>query len=116
MQKKRILILEDDTNFLELFKIIFEEKYNVSIASDGQTGIDLQRQHPHCLIITDMSMPKKSGLEVISEIKSEWPECKIIGMSGEEDKLEQAKGMGADLIFSKPFTPQTLLPIVNNMI
>ena len=79
----RILIIDDDVQILSMLRQTLErEGYEVVEASDGEQGEKLFREKPTDLIITDLIMPEKEGVETIKEIRSEFPETKIIAMSG----------------------------------
>ena len=80
---KRILIIEDDPSQRKLFKLILEKaNYEVIEAPDGRIGCSLFRQQPCDLVITDMFMPDKEGMETIFELKTEFPNVKIMAISG----------------------------------
>src|SRR5438093_11455022 len=79
----RILFIDDDPPTLDLFgQILKGAGHEVIMARDGVTGIALYLKNPTDLIITDIMMPVKDGMEVISELKRDFPEVKIIAISG----------------------------------
>ncbi len=65
------------------------------------------------VILTDIFMPEKDGLETIREIKKEFPEAKIIAMSGKMDFFQVARYFGAADCISKPIDPDYMIRIVN---
>jgi len=70
----RILFIDDDEQTGDLFGQILEGAgHEVIIARDGVTGIALYRKNPTDLIITDIMMPVKDGMEVINELKRDFP-------------------------------------------
>ena len=82
--------------------------YTVVDAENGRKGIRKQREEPVDLVITDLIMPEQEGLETITLLKREFPEVKIVAISGggrigPEAYLPTAQELGADLVFSKPF-------------
>jgi len=126
---KRILIIEDDTWERELFKDILEHAgYEVLEAPDGKVGIQLYHQNPCDLVITDIYMPEKDGLETILELKQHLPGVQIIavsgggersrriGNSGVEFVLTAAKGFGADRTLQKPVSSHHLLATVQEVL
>src|SRR2546429_9668968 len=79
----RILFIDDDVQTLDLFGQILEGAgHEVIMARDGVTGIALYRKNPTDLIITDIMMPVKNGMEVINELKRDFSQAKIIAISG----------------------------------
>jgi len=118
---KSILIIDDDTIFRTgLVKILRMENYDVLEASDGQEGINLfQKQKPD-LVITDILMPNKEGIETIIELKDSFPDQRILAMSGggrgnPQEYLEFAKDCGAEKILKKPFKIDELLQLISSM-
>jgi DNA-binding response OmpR family regulator len=90
------------------------EGYEVSVANDGEQGIKLQREQPASLLITDIFMPNKEGVETIRDFRKEFPNVPIIAMSGggrlkTEGGLRTAKELGAAEILRKPFEMNDLL-------
>ncbi len=97
-QKKRILIVEDDEFLSDAYKSKFEQKFEVEIARDGEEVITKTNSFKPNLIILDMMMPKKDGLQVLKELKQN-PESKdipIIVSSNVDDPqaVKQAKQAG----------------------
>jgi len=106
---KRILLIEDDPKIRRMLRKMLERGgYEVKEASDGVEGLQMFRKEPADLVITDIIMPRKEGLETILDLRREFPEVKIIAISGggrlsPEPYLEVAEGFGAIRVFSKPF-------------
>jgi len=117
-----ILIIEDDRTIREVLRQILEHAgYEVMEASDGKEGISLYRERQADLIITDIIMPKKEGLETIVDLKADFPEVKIIAISGggrlgPETYLELAGGFGANRLLNKPFGHEELLEAVQDLL
>ncbi len=118
----RILIIDDDEQFLRMLMQIFERNgYEVLGASDGEDGIALFRKKNADLIITDIIMPGKEGLETIAELKRDFPDVKIIAISGggrlrPDDYLNIAVGFGASRTFTKPIDRKELLAAVEELL
>ena len=114
----RILIIDDDVQILKMLRKMLEhEGYEVVDAADGNKGIRLYREDPTDLVITDIIMPEKEGIETIIDLRREFPEIKIIAMSGgghtaAESYLHMAKGLGAMRTLSKPFVKGELLEAI----
>jgi CheY-like chemotaxis protein len=116
-----ILLIEDDIQFHEmLHQMLTNEGYDVHQAFNGSDGISCYHKTPADLVITDILMPEKTGLETISELKRVYPEIKIIAMSGggpaNVKLLEIAKALGAKAILRKPFSRAELLESIENVL
>ena len=116
-----ILLVEDEDQLRSLLKEVLEsEGHAVWDAENGKTATSLLASFPIDLIITDLIMPEKEGLELILEIRRSHPEIKVIAMSGggrsnPQDYLEMAKRFGAKAVLSKPFTNEAIIDAVNNL-
>lgn len=118
----RILIIDDEEPIRKILTLIFErEGYTVSEACDGEKGVIAAKKHSPDLIITDLLMPEKEGLETIQEIRKFSPDVKIIAISGggviqPEMYLKLAEKIGADRSFTKPIDRETLLAAVKQLL
>ena len=105
----RILIIDDEVQILNMLRQMLEgEGYEVIDAPNGKEGIRRYRENPADLIITDILMPEKEGIETIQELKRDFPDIKIIAMSGggrldPKQYLSMAKSFGAQYTFTKDF-------------
>jgi len=103
-----VLVVDDDDSILRLIsEIMKKEGYDVLQAEDGNEACQKFLKNPCDLVITDLIMPNKEGLELIQELKGIKPDVKIIAYSGggqlePDDYLKFAKGIGADKVFRKP--------------
>ncbi len=117
-----ILLIDDDDQIRIMLRRMLEaEGYEVVDASNGKEGIRLYREDPADLIITDIIMPEKEGIEVIMELKKDFPDVKIIAISGggqidAEEYLQMAKMLGAKFTFTKPFERKELLDAVKEIV
>jgi DNA-binding response OmpR family regulator len=115
---ERILIIDDDVQILKMLRKMLEhEGYEVVDATDGNKGIRIYREDHTDLVITDIIMPEKEGIETIVDLRREFPEVKIIAMSGgghgkAESYLHMAKVLGAMRTLSKPFGKEELLEAI----
>jgi DNA-binding response OmpR family regulator len=104
----RILIIDDDVQILNMLRQTLErEGHAVVDAPDGNEGLRLFRENPTDLIITDLIMPEKEGIETIMELRRDFPDVKIIAISGggrldPGQYLSIAKSFGAQYTFTKP--------------
>jgi DNA-binding response OmpR family regulator len=116
-----ILVIDDDENIRMLLRAILErEGYQVLEAPDGNKGVQEFKKHPTDLVITDLIMPGKEGIETIRDLRREFPNVKIIAVSGggrigPDSYLKMAKGIGALRTLSKPFDRLGLLHVVKEV-
>jgi CheY-like chemotaxis protein len=119
---KTILIIDDELAICKLLrKILEKEGYHVLEAGDGEKGLTLFKQHRCDLIITDLIMPGKEGLETIRDIRKSGSDVKIIAISGGGISdpalyLDFAKKFGAQITLSKPIDNQALLQSVKHLL
>jgi len=118
----RILVIDDDAQIRRMLCRMLQQKgYEVSNAADGAEGLRLFRQEPFDLVLTDLIMPEKEGIEMIIELKSEFPDVNIIAMSGgarmgPDAYLQLADSLGAQRTFSKPIDRAELLSAIHELI
>lgn len=117
----RILVIDDDEQIRIMFRNMLErDGYEVICASNGKEGIRLYRENPADLIITDLIMPEKDGMEIIMELKRDFPEVKLIAVSGgghikPDEYLSIANLLGAQCSFTKPFERDEILKAVKEL-
>lgn len=125
----QILIIEDDNDERELFKIALERAgYDVVDAPNGKVGLDLYYNAPCPIVITDIFMPEKEGLETIFTLRREFFGVRIIAISGgstlvhhggafqADEALSVAKAAGADRILAKPIDIKELVSTVEELL
>src|SRR2546430_17356602 len=85
---ERILVIEDDALLRGAIRIVLESAgYEVLDAADGDAGLRLHREQGADLVVVDLYMPERDGLEVIREVRAEAPQSKIIAMRSEERRV-----------------------------
>ena len=116
MNHRSILIIDDNEQIRAFLRKVLETAgYMVTDAPNGQEGLRQFRQTPTALVITDLLMPDRAGLEVTMALHRESPTVKIIvltGGSGQRDFLDVAKLLGAHRTMRKPITMTELLQAV----
>ncbi len=116
-----ILVIDDDDQFRTMLREMLERaEYEVADAPNGKEGIRLYRENPADLVITDIIMPEKEGIETIMELKRDFPDVKIIAISGggqidPEKYLYMAGRLGAKRTFAKPVEREELLKAVGEL-
>jgi DNA-binding response OmpR family regulator len=117
----RILLIEDHDLIRSLLRDTLElAGHTVIEARNGVEGLDLFRQAGADLVITDIVMPGKGGIDVVRALREHVPPVNIIAISGArggaEDYLELAYRMGAVKVLLKPFTPAALIAAVDELL
>ncbi len=115
----RILLIEDEEIARYAVRQVLETGgHEVTEAENGNEGIALQKSQPFDLIVTDIIMPEKEGVETIIELKRDYPTLPVIAISGggrtrNRNFLVLAKRYGADEVLAKPFSEEELLQCVD---
>jgi len=118
----RILVIDDEKPIRILLREMLERTgYKVIEASDGKKAMALLREETVDLVITDILMPDQEGLQTIRELRRDYPQIRIIAISGggavgPETYLQMAKRLGADRTLTKPFSIDELLGAVGELI
>jgi DNA-binding NtrC family response regulator len=115
---QRILVVDDDASIRRTLNILLTKAgYEVIQASDGLEAVRLWRDRGGDLVITDLHMPQKDGIETIIELLSHSPGLRIIAMSGggqtkRLDLLGNMALLGTVLTIEKPFTLAEMMAVV----
>ncbi len=118
----KILIVDDESEIRKmLLRVLGRSGHELFEASNGAEAIEQLRRESHELVITDIVMPEKEGLETIMQIRRDFPHVKIIAMSGggrisATHYLEMAQRIGADRIFEKPFGRTDVINAVRELL
>jgi DNA-binding response OmpR family regulator len=119
----RILLIDDDSEVRTMLRLtLIHFGHNVIEARNGKEGLELFKRANADLVITDILMPEKEGLEVLSELrKKQVSPVKIIAISGggrqkARDYLRLAKLMGASRVLAKPFSTEALIAAINELL
>ncbi|HLN55158.1 MAG TPA: response regulator [Bacteroidales bacterium] len=118
----KILVFDDEPSILLMIKKMLEKAgHEVEIALNGKEGMALFEKNRPDLLITDIIMPEKEGLETIFELRRQYPDLKIIAISGggrigPDGYLPGAKLLGANAVFTKPLVPKEFLQAVANLL
>ena len=126
-----ILIIDDEEDIRDALQMVLESAgHDVKVASNGNDAVEFQREDPADLIITDIIMPGKDGVDTIKEIRQAFPGIRIIAISGGGSVhsneyvpdaitttayLAAAKEAGADMVFTKPFERKDLIQAVDSL-
>jgi len=120
--KAKILIVDDEAPMRFVIQhLLTAEGYDVTTASDGRAALELASREHFDLVMTDLIMPLKDGIETILQLRVSQPDIKIIAMSGGwngggQSYLRLAGKLGASQTLSKPFDKATLLDAIEREI
>jgi len=118
----RILVIDDEEAIREVLEVMLTgEGYEVIEAADGRDGMKRFQENPFDLVITDLIMPEKEGIETIIDLRRHYPQVKVIAVSGGgivpgADYLTVAQAVGAHRVFEKPFVVADLLKAVKDLL
>ena len=117
-----VLIVDDDDQVRTVLrKALAGMGYDALESADGQDAVRRCREHCPDVLVVDLIMPGKEGLETIQEIRQFRPDAKIVaisggGMANPATYLHVAERLGADRILSKPFDPSELLEVLEDLL
>jgi CheY-like chemotaxis protein len=117
---QKILVIDDNAVVRNtIVQILESEGYCVVSAEDGRRGLTAFRHERPDLVITDIIMPEKEGIETIRDIRGECPNAKIIAISGggrigNTDFLRIARQLGASDVIAKPLDPDHFISVVRD--
>lgn len=115
MTGANILVVEDDAELLQLIgRALQAAGHNALLAANGEAGLRLFQAEPPDLVICDIVMPDRDGIELIPQMKGARPDVRILAMSGRQmigllDVLNLALRLGADAALAKPFELEALV-------
>ncbi len=117
---KKILIADDEPDILEIIKFNLQlHDHEVETAKDGDQAIEIAKKFKPDLIILDIMMPKKNGIEVCKILRSlpEFQDTIIVFLTALNDELSHVKGLefGADDYLNKPISPKVMVSKVNSL-
>ncbi|MBZ4220049.1 MAG: response regulator [Chlorobium sp.] len=118
----KILVIDDDAAVRKFITLILQrKKHTVLEADNGVNGLKLLQEHQDIsVMITDLIMPEKEGIETIIEVRQQYPGIKILAISGggkvsPDNYLVIADALGAHSTLKKPFSGQELIQAIENL-
>jgi len=117
-----ILVVDDEEQIrLMLQQLLERVGHQVTAVANGDEAVKTYRENPVDVIITDLIMPGKEGIETITELKREFPDVKIIAMSGggrvgPKNYLSLAEKLGAHRTFAKPFDHKKMIEAIDEIV
>ena len=114
----RILVIDDDAEIrISLIKALEKVGHDVDEAGDGEEAIEYFTSMPYDVVISDINMPVKDGVESMLDLKTDYPDIKLIMISGEDASfLKTAEEFGANRAFPKPFAIADILTAVDEVL
>ena len=118
----KILVMDDDEGVRRgIGKVLVRAGHEVIEAPDGRVALALLKDEPPDLVICDLFMPEMDGVEVLRELRRDYPDLPVVAISGgayqgKVQLLDVAKGLGAVAVLKKPFQLQQLLGVVNDLV
>jgi DNA-binding response OmpR family regulator len=117
---RNVLVIDDEPVMRDFVRAVLEEDgHDVHVAADGAAGVRAFRAHPFDLVITDLLMPEKEGIETSAELLQIDPGVRIIAISGAEHAATHfrvLKHIGVRAMLHKPFTAAELLSAVEKVL
>ncbi len=117
----KLLVIDDEKGLRQMYRELFEERgYEVVTAEDGNKGIELFGSEQPAVVILDIIMPEKEGVETMMELKKLDPNVKVIAVSGggqikAQEYLKVMQHFGAEFTFQKPVSTTELLGAVKQL-
>lgn len=113
-----VLICDDEPSLRELIRVSLDGPYQFVEADDGEESLELARSVRPDVVILDMMMPRRSGLEVLSELRleQELADTRVIVLTAQPATREQALRAGADIVMVKPFEPEQIAAAVQEVL
>jgi CheY-like chemotaxis protein len=113
-----VLICEDEPALRELIRVSLDGPYEFVEADDGEESLALARRVRPDLVILDVMMPRRSGIEVLTEIRRDesLASTPVIVLTAQPESREEALQKGADRVIDKPFVPEDIISAVEQVL
>ena len=113
-----VLICDDEPSLRELIRISLDGPYEFVEADDGEESLELARRVRPDVVILDMMMPRRNGLEVLTALRQEkdLADTPVIVLTAQPATREQAMRAGADVVMVKPFEPEQIAAAVREVL
>ena len=113
-----VLICDDEPSLRELIRVSLDGPYRFVEADDGEESLEIARRLRPDVVILDMMMPRRSGLEVLTALRGEaaLADTAVIVLTAQPATREQALEEGADVVMVKPFEPEQISAAVEEVL
>lgn len=118
----RVIVIDDQEPIRRIVRSALERAgHEVFEAGDGEVGLQLLERHPADVVLSDIFMPGMDGIQMLRQIRKQFPDVKVIVMSGGDstgmlDLRRDAELLGAVKSLPKPFTTHEIVAIVNSVL
>jgi DNA-binding response OmpR family regulator len=113
-----VLICDDEPSLRELIRVSLDGAYSFAEADDGEKSLEIARRLKPDVVILDIMMPRRSGFEVLSEIRSDddLANTAVIVLTAQPATRDEALRHGADAVMVKPFEPSQIAAAVEEVL
>jgi DNA-binding response OmpR family regulator len=113
-----VLICDDEPSLRELIRVSLVGPYRFAEANDGEESLEMARRLRPDVVILDMMMPRRSGLDVLVELRRDkaLAGTAVIVLTAQPATREEALRQGADLVMVKPFEPEQIMAAVEEVL
>jgi len=113
-----VLICEDEPALRELIRVSLQGPYEFAEADDGEESLEIARRLRPDLVILDVMMPRRSGIEVLTELRRDeaLASTPVIVLTAQPETREEALQKGADRVIDKPFVPDDISTAVEEVL
>ena len=113
-----VLICEDEPALRELIRVSLQGHYEFAEADDGEESLAIARRLQPDLVILDVMMPRRSGIEVLTELRRDevLASTPVIVLTAQPETREEALQKGADRVIDKPFVPDDISTAVEEVL
>jgi len=115
----RILVVDDEPVVLRCCQRILEDQgHTVHLVGSADEAITVMEDEPFEILLVDIKMPIRDGIDLVREIKEKWPQTSVVVMTGyaTPGTIRKSRSQRADKFIAKPFTPDELLEILRPII
>ena len=114
---RRIIVADDSQEVAEVFRrLLLRRGYDVTVVANGQELLDIFQEKPAEAVIVDLEMPVKDGWETIEELRTRYPDLKIVAVSGGPAQPSTVLKRGADAFVPKGGPPGKVVALVEKLI
>jgi CheY-like chemotaxis protein len=113
-----VLICEDEPALRELIRVSLQGPYEIAEADDGEESLEVARRLRPDLVILDVMMPRRNGIEVLSELRRDeaLASTRVIVLTAQPETRDEALEKGADRVIDKPFVPDEISTAVEEVL
>jgi DNA-binding response OmpR family regulator len=113
-----VLICDDEPSLRELIRVSLDGPYQFAEADDGEESLEMARRLRPDLVILDLMMPRRNGLEVLAELRRDTrlAQTAVIVLTAQPATRDEALRKGADLVMVKPFEPHQITAAVEEVL